>query len=194
VESTVLDLCGVETRILRPGGVSRETIEAFIGPVESGSVPANGDSAEGTASPGQLKSHYAPRCPLFVYNRKEMIELDGVVACGDVGEGLIFFDGPTREAWRKASAGTSRSGTGGAGDHPLPMLRTLSESGDTLEAAANLFALLHELDGAGLGAIRAQLAPDTGLGPAINDRLRRGAGRENYKNFNHEGHEGTQSL
>ncbi len=51
----------------------------------------------------------------------------------------------------------------------------LSESGDLGEAAANLFALLHELDREGLKSIAVMPVPEEGLGVAINDRLRRAA-------------------
>lgn len=51
----------------------------------------------------------------------------------------------------------------------------LSPSGDTVEAAANLFALLHEADRANISGIAVMPVPDEGLGPAINDRLRRAA-------------------
>jgi L-threonylcarbamoyladenylate synthase len=49
----------------------------------------------------------------------------------------------------------------------------LSPMGDLREAAANLFALLHEADDR--DAIAVAPIPDTGLGRAINDRLRRAA-------------------
>ncbi len=51
----------------------------------------------------------------------------------------------------------------------------LSPSGDVLEAAANLFHMLHELDRSGARRIAAMAIPETGLGRAINDRLRRAA-------------------
>jgi L-threonylcarbamoyladenylate synthase len=55
----------------------------------------------------------------------------------------------------------------------------LSASGDTTEAAANLFAGLRALDAAGarrgLRGIAAMPVPEIGLGRAINDRLRRAA-------------------
>lgn len=51
----------------------------------------------------------------------------------------------------------------------------LSPSGDLIEAAANLFALLHELDRPENESIAVMPVPDTGLGRAINDRLRRAA-------------------
>ena len=54
-------------------------------------------------------------------------------------------------------------------------LRNLSEAGDLAEAARNLFALLHDLDDAGAPSIAVAPIPETGLGEAINDRLRRAA-------------------
>ena len=53
----------------------------------------------------------------------------------------------------------------------------LRARGDLEEAAANLFAMLRRLDGSGCRAIAAMPIPDTGLGRAINDRLRRAATR-----------------
>jgi L-threonylcarbamoyladenylate synthase len=52
-------------------------------------------------------------------------------------------------------------------------MRTLSERGDLVEAAANLFRCLRELDAANLDLIVAEKLSDAGLGAAINDRLRR---------------------
>jgi L-threonylcarbamoyladenylate synthase len=51
---------------------------------------------------------------------------------------------------------------------------TLSLSGDLTEAARNLYRLLRDLDGPGVRLAVAPI-PDTGLGAAINDRLRRAA-------------------
>lgn len=53
--------------------------------------------------------------------------------------------------------------------------RNLSIRGDVVEAAANLFAMLHELERTDAVAIAVMAIPDHGLGHAINDRLRRGA-------------------
>lgn len=53
----------------------------------------------------------------------------------------------------------------------------LSPDGDLAEAAANLFAYLRAADRAqGAAGIAVAPIPDTGLGEAINDRLRRAAG------------------
>jgi L-threonylcarbamoyladenylate synthase len=53
--------------------------------------------------------------------------------------------------------------------------KNLSQSGDLVEAAANLFAMLHTLDAASCTTIATMPIPDYGLGLAINDRLRRAA-------------------
>lgn len=51
----------------------------------------------------------------------------------------------------------------------------LSAKGDLAEAAANLFAMLRDLDAPRFTAIAVMRIPETGLGLAINDRLARAA-------------------
>ncbi|HEV2365606.1 MAG TPA: L-threonylcarbamoyladenylate synthase [Caulobacteraceae bacterium] len=53
----------------------------------------------------------------------------------------------------------------------------LSPSGDLVEAAANFFAFLRAADAVSPMAIAVAPIPETGLGEAINDRLRRAAGQ-----------------
>jgi L-threonylcarbamoyladenylate synthase len=160
VESTVLDMsAGMQSVpcILRPGGVSREQIEAVIGAVAMG---GNSDTVVMPASPGQLKSHYAPNAPLTVHRREDMIRLRY-----DPAEAYLFFDGPSRDAWPAAHQDAAGR------------IRVLSEKGDAVEAAANLFDILHGLDKPDYSCIRAELAPAGGLGDAINDRLSRAAAK-----------------
>lgn len=61
VESTVLDVSGPRARLLRPGGVPLEALEALVGPVE---VAAPETEEARPASPGRLLSHYAPQRPV----------------------------------------------------------------------------------------------------------------------------------
>lgn len=56
-------------------------------------------------------------------------------------------------------------------------VESLSEQGDLVEAAAHLFGAMRRLDALGLDAIWAESVPDTGIGRAINDRLRRACAR-----------------
>lgn len=58
---------------------------------------------------------------------------------------------------------------------PVAGDESLSEAGDLVEAAANLFAALHRADSGPRPRIAVAPVPDTGLGMAINDRLRRAA-------------------
>ncbi len=62
--------------------------------------------------------------------------------------------------------------------HDGPCLN-LSERGDTVEAAANLFAFMRRLDRPDVGAIAVMPIPREGLGEAINDRLARAAAPRN---------------
>jgi L-threonylcarbamoyladenylate synthase len=57
----------------------------------------------------------------------------------------------------------------------IPGTDTLSATGDLTEAAANLFDALHRADASDASAIAVAPIPATGIGEAINDRLRRAA-------------------
>ncbi|AEF84159.1 Sua5/YciO/YrdC/YwlC family protein [Treponema primitia ZAS-2] len=179
VESTVLDLSGGSSpaaaapvpRILRPGGLSREAIEAVIGPVEFLAPGFSASEAAGISdptaftpgqsgpvSPGQLKSHYAPITPLVLYSPEAMASL-----AYSPGELFIFFSPKSRDSWLAVQNRT----------FPKDLIWTLSDSGSTLDGAANLFDLLHKLDRLEAAYIRVEAAPPYELGPAINDRLSR---------------------
>lgn len=57
LESTVVSVVGPEPKLLRPGAVTRETLEAVLRQSLATSIPI----ADAPRSPGQLTSHYAPR-------------------------------------------------------------------------------------------------------------------------------------
>jgi L-threonylcarbamoyladenylate synthase len=57
LESTVLDLSGETTALLRPGAVTLEQLTELLGPI---AVPGSGVAK----SPGMLASHYAPSLPI----------------------------------------------------------------------------------------------------------------------------------
>ncbi len=58
---------------------------------------------------------------------------------------------------------------------PIAGDESLSARGDAVEAAARLFDLLHRADESGRAAIAVAPIPESGLGAAINDRLKRAA-------------------
>lgn len=61
----------------------------------------------------------------------------------------------------------------GFGPSDAQVTLNLSETGDLVEASANLFTMLHQLDGMNASGIAVRPIPEDGLGHAINDRLRR---------------------
>lgn len=77
---------------------------------------------------------------------------------------------PVRLGARDAEADEFHIGFGEVGGDA-----TLSAAGDLVEAAARLYALLHEAAAATLPRIAVAPIPDEGIGAAINDRLRRAA-------------------
>ncbi len=68
LESTVLDVSGKVPRLLRPGKVSLEELENFIGKVETSF------SADKPASPGMKYKHYSPKAEVLVVKRNEIIK------------------------------------------------------------------------------------------------------------------------
>jgi L-threonylcarbamoyladenylate synthase len=77
LESTVLDLTCTPPRLLRPGGIAREQLEAEIGALGAPDPALRGERLR---SPGQLASHYAPARPL---------RLDAVTVAAD--EAMLAF-------------------------------------------------------------------------------------------------------
>jgi L-threonylcarbamoyladenylate synthase len=146
VESTIV-ACLDEPTLLRPGGIPREAIEKALNrPLASALVePSTEDDAP--LAPGMSASHYAPHTPL-------RLEAQRV----EPGEALLAF-GPAR--------------LDGAANAKLAL--NLSERGDLIEAAANLFSHLRTLDGANAKTIAVMPIPHDRLGEAINDRLARAA-------------------
>jgi L-threonylcarbamoyladenylate synthase len=137
LESTVVDATGDAAVILRPGGLSAESIQVICSVVQA-------DSQGEIASPGMLIKHYSP---------KHNIRLDAEEVLP--GEVLLAF-GPYM-----LSGGSK--------------VLNLSPAGDLVEAAANLFSMLHQLDGLESDGIAVMTIPSKGLGVAINDRLKRAA-------------------
>ncbi len=93
------------------------------------------------SSPGQLESHYAPDLPLRL-NAESAAHNEALLA---FGPDILVKGGAMRV--------------------------NLSAEGDLNEAAANLFAMLHQLDQPKFRSIAVMQVPEIGLGVAINDRL-----------------------
>jgi L-threonylcarbamoyladenylate synthase len=149
LESTIIGFENGQAVVYRQGGLAVEELEKAIGP-----LVLRPHSTSNPAAPGMLKSHYAPRVPLVLGSLEALRErYEGKVI------GVIAF----------------RQGLPGI---PSARQLVLSPSGDPAEAARNLFAGMRRLDSLPLDLIIAELVPESGLGRAINDRLKRAAAAE----------------
>jgi L-threonylcarbamoyladenylate synthase len=149
IESTIVGLQNNSIEIWRLGGISVEEIEKILGY----SIPIVLHQNSNPNAPGQLDKHYSPR------KKINLIDLNNF----DFESIKIDF------AWL------------GFGDNPkLPTnckeVLNLSETGNTTEAAANLYSFIRKLDNnEKISEIFSSFLPHQGLGDAINDRLKRAA-------------------
>lgn len=146
LESTIVGFEADDMVVYRLGGLSLEVMEAEVGPVRLALNQSGNPSA-----PGMLTSHYAPRKQLFLGDLEALIErFDGRRL------GILRFQQSTQTT-------------------NAVLEEILSENGNLAEAAQRLFGALRRLDAADVDLILAEPVPQTGLGMAINDRLRRAA-------------------
>jgi len=155
IESTIVLVNGDGLHILRSGPVTAEELAPF-GPVHG--------SVAGISAPGGLLSHYAPATPMRLAEPVE--QASRLLSLQQAGS----RDGrPTTPllgllAWRCAGDGFAR-------------VEHLSKTQDLREAAANLYGAMRRLDEAGLDMIVAEPVPESGLGAAIMERLRKASAR-----------------
>jgi L-threonylcarbamoyladenylate synthase len=145
LESTVVDATGEKIFLLRPGAVTREAMESVLGEPIA--------RAGGTADSGDASGPRSPGQLASHYAPRARVRLNAQEL--RPGEVLLAFGEPL-----PGSEGRCEN---------------LSPKGDLIEAAANLFAALRRLDATGAETIAVMPIPETGLGEAINDRLRRAA-------------------
>jgi len=131
--------------VYRLGGLALEVLEPITGPLQ-----VQLHSSSNPHAPGQLQSHYAPHKKIVLGTRNQLVENVQSNA------GAIVFQHALANLTAK---------------HQV----ILSPSGNLEEAAQHLFAALRTLDKTDVNLILAELVPETGLGRAINDRLRRAA-------------------
>jgi len=151
LESTVVDLSGRDVVIVRAGAITAEDISDCL----ECPVTYELEATDKPRSPGQLLRHYAPN---------KLLRLRAVDV--EQGEALLAF-GSTKFMGVR--------GGGKASDMTDDLKMNLSESGDLLEAAANLFSYLRILDNSNASQIAVMDVPNIGIGIAINDRLKRAA-------------------
>ena len=144
IESTIIGFENEEPVIYRLGALPLEEIEAVVG-----AISIKNKKEEKPDAPGMLARHYAPKTSTFL--------VDDVAAEVEKNTGkkmgvLVFKSSLNNENITEI---------------------ILSKNGSLQEAAANLYAAMHELDTKNLDIIIAERFSEFGLGKSINDRLQR---------------------
>ena len=150
VESTIVDATGEDPSVLRPGGVTREDIEAVL------RRPVAVHSTSHVRVPGQHPSHYAPRARVVLVEQEKVV-LEAEQA-QELGHRVGVFVPP------------------GSADAAPRVHATVTVPGSMAAYARGLYGFLRELDERGCDLIVASLPEEEGLGLAIANRLRRAAG------------------
>lgn len=154
LESTVIDVSGGRPVLLRPGMISREEIEALVGPVGRSQVAATDDAPR--PAPGMIARHYAPRARVRVVESKKL------------------FD--TVAAWQSSQGLSTRFGvvtlTPSAEDFSAAALM-VALGASPASYAAGLYDALHEADARGCEWLFVEQPPTDSAWDAVHDRLRR---------------------
>ncbi len=163
VESTVVSLCGVRPRLLRPGAVTLSQLRELLGPVDVDEA-VTGELAAGStvSAPGMKYRHYAPACPMTLYQGARAAsvmksELDRLIKEGKK-VGVICFDGEETL-------------------FPGAEVRSIGPREDHLVQAQRIFAVLRELD-CGLDQILSVTPDPDGVGLAVYNRMLKAAGHD----------------
>ncbi len=158
LESTVIDMTGDVPRILRPGGVTPEMIEAVCGAARvDEAVMRPLREGERPRSPGMKYRHYAPRGSLTVVQGDEAAVIARIKQLYDAAEGtplILALEGHLPAY----------------GDR-----RALSLGADAAGMARALFDALRQADDLGADALFSEAVPADGLGLAVMNRLGRAA-------------------
>jgi L-threonylcarbamoyladenylate synthase len=146
IESSIVDLSRGTPVLLRPGVLSRERLEAAAG------LPLAARDAAAPRAPGTLAAHYAPGVPLRLMDAAALER--ALAACGEGRPPKVAVYSRTPL-------------TGAAVARRMP--------DDPVAAARVLFAVLRELDAAGVDQIWVETPPAAADWDGVRDRLERAA-------------------
>jgi L-threonylcarbamoyladenylate synthase len=152
IESSVLDLASSPPRLLRPGMISAESLQAVLG---EGTVEMGGAPAPIARSPGQWPRHYSPKAKLAILRWRDEADLAAQVSAFGLAREKIHIVThdriPLREHFGRVAV--------------IPA--------DVVAFARALYAELHHCDEAGAELIIVEAPPPEEPWRAIADRLQR---------------------
>lgn len=160
LESTVIDMTVTPPAILRPGGITKEMIEAVIGPVEAAH---EAETKEAPRSPGMKYAHYAPEAPVYIIEADEE-KIREALRDGQQQGKKIAVIGPDELETKRADWYFSIGA-----HHHVDMM------------AMNLYKALRQCDATDADFILAVETSGTGIGAAFMNRLLKAANGRRYK-------------
>ena len=163
IESTVLDLTSEPPRVLRPGMIHAESLDAVLGSEqvteEGGDSQASAANGQPLRSPGQLPKHYAPKARLEVWLWPDAAALKSSISKLGVSTSKTYIIAHT--------GSPSNEGFGG--------VSVLPRNPEAFARA--IYAELHSCDQRGAELIVVEAVPEEAAWHGIADRLRRAASR-----------------
>lgn len=158
VESTIIDMTVQPPRLLRPGGLPLEALEAVLGEVAvDDAVRRQMGDGERPRAPGMKYRHYAPKAPVTTVTGSPHRTAAWIAAHLTENAGVICFDeyAPL------------------FGGH---IVHRLGSKDDKLAQAKHVFDALRTFDETDVPEIFAQCPDEAGLGLAVSNRLKKAAG------------------
>ncbi|NWQ40963.1 threonylcarbamoyl-AMP synthase [Bacillus sp. EB106-08-02-XG196] len=159
VESTVLDCTEEIPVILRPGGITKEQLEAVVGEVQLDAALL--DEASKPKAPGMKYQHYAPNAPLYLVNGSKSFL-----------QGLI--EERQRAGLRVGVLATEES----VKDYQADVSIACGKRSELESVATALYETLRAFNQEKVDIIFSEMFPNNGVGHAIMNRLQKAAGNK----------------
>ena len=165
LESTIVDMSVEPPVILRPGAVTKEMMEAVIGPLEVDKAIIAPDSGVKPKAPGMKYRHYAPRADLTVVEGSTEAVIAAINQLAEEAEaegkrvGIIATD-ETKDRY------------------PKGLVLSLGARKHEEEIAQHLFEVLRDFDETDVDCIYSEAFDEASIGPAIMNRLLKAAGHK----------------
>ncbi|WP_078414426.1 L-threonylcarbamoyladenylate synthase [Priestia abyssalis] len=159
VESTVLDCTEDTPLILRPGGVTKEQIEAVVGKVRVDKALLI--SGQAPKSPGMKYTHYAPNAPLYIV------------------QGSRDFLQKKADEWRGQGKRVGiLTTTENESFYQADVVLGCGSRDDLSTVATHLYEVLRSFNEHDLDIILSESFPEEGVGQAVMNRLMKAAGHQ----------------
>jgi L-threonylcarbamoyladenylate synthase len=161
VESTILDLTKDQPVILRPGGITLESLRTFIPNLQIISKHLRPDE-QGIEAPGMLLKHYSPHAELLLFNgiASALLPAMRTYAIKQIEQG------------KRVGLLLPHNEQSQLSDLPVHVINLGSSES---EFSHNLFSAMRALDQADVDVILVHTLGQSGLGLALWDRLLRAA-------------------